>query len=162
MKKLLILFLSWSIAILLLMSIANHAKSEEMIMYVISTETYVNVRESASTKGKIGGYLDFGWEVTVTDEKTDHSGTVWYRIDGITEQGYGYVCANYLIPNEPTKVNAKAKVNSNGRVKLYSRVNGKRKGWAKPGQVLNVKIKSDSWCLTDKGYIRSEYLAFDE
>ena len=63
-------------------------------MYCVSVDTYVNVREKPSTKAHSGGRLDFGNKVMVSDQVTDSSGTSWYRVNGITEQGYGYVCAN--------------------------------------------------------------------
>lgn len=145
----------WALVISLVISIA---RGEGTTMYAISRDSSVNVRLSPSTKSDIGGYLDFGWDVTVLDERKDSSGTLWYKVDGITEMGYGWVCANYLIPDKPTRTSDTYTVSASGRVAVYNRVEGKRKAWVKPGQKLRVTIYSDSWCLTEKGYIRTEYL----
>lgn len=143
---------------LALVCMITDAAAEGITMYAISRDSPVNVRLKPSTKATIGGYLDFGWEATVIDEQRDSSGTLWYKVDGITEMGYGWVCSNYMVPDKPSKVFDTYTVKASGRVAVYSRVEGKRKTWAKPGQKLKVTIYSDSWCLTEKGYVRTEYL----
>jgi len=139
--------------------VTTPASADDTItMYCICTDSRVNVREQPSTKAHIGGYLEFGWDVQVSGEVKDKSGTTWYRIDGMTEAGTGYVCSNYLITSKPEKVNLEATVRASGRVATYKRVDGKRKGWAKAGSKLTISVYSDDWCLTNKGYIRTEYL----
>lgn len=138
------------------------ATAEEYTMYAICTDSFVNVREKPSTKSKVGGYLDFGWDATVIDQVTDKSGTLWYKVKDITEQGYGWVCGYYMVSDKPERTKVEATVKANGRVALYSRINGKRKSWLKPGQKLTVTIKSDEWCYISKGgYVQTEYLAFE-
>lgn len=146
------------LALLLLLTSTAYADT----MYVVCTDSYVNIRDEPSTKAMIGGRLDFGWDVEVSGSTTDSSGTLWYRVDGLTEMGTGWVCANYLIFSQPEKVSKTAKVVSSGRVALYNRVEGKRKTWASKGSTLTVTIYSTEWCYTNKGWIRTKYLEFKE
>ena len=135
---------------------------ESITMYAICKDSSVNVRANPSSKAKIEGYLEFGWDVQVTDSKKDSSGTLWYRIEGTTELGYGWVCSMYLVPSKPERVDMIATVDANGRVATYKRINGERKGWVSPGTEVNVTIYTADWCHTDKGWIRTEYLQIDE
>ena len=163
MRRHLILWAVILLAVALVVLLIRTARADEPVtMYCVSTDSYVNIREKPSTKARAGGRLDFGDSVSVSGSTTDSSGTVWYKVEGVTEQGYGYVCANYLILSEPQKCSLTATVNASGRVAVYRRVDGKRKTWAKAGSTLTVKIRSDSWCLTDKGWIKAAYLQFDE
>lgn len=152
----------WAVIIIalaaVLLMIRAASAEEPVTMWCISSDTYVNVRERPSTKARVGGRLDFGDAVTVTGSARDGSGTTWYQVEGITEQGYGYVCSNYLIPSEPSRCTKTAVIRASGRVAVYRRVDGTRKTWAKAGSTLTIKIYSDTWCLTDKGWIRTEYL----
>ena len=143
-------------AVLLMIRVA--LAEEPVIMWCISSDTYVNVREAPSTKSKVGGRLDFGDAVEVTGSERDGSGTLWYRVSGVTERGHGWVCSYYLIDSEPAKTAKKATVCASGRVAVYKRVNGARKTWAKAGSTVTVTIESAEWCLTDRGWIRAEYL----
>ena len=152
----------WAVIILALAAVMLMIRvalaDEPVTMWCISSDSYVNVREAPSTKSKVGGRLDFGDAVEVTGSERDGSGTLWYRVNGITEQGYGWVCSNYLIDSEPAKTAKKATVCASGRVAVYKRVNGARKTWAKAGSTVEVSIESTEWCLTDRGWIRTEYL----
>ena len=151
------------LAAALVLCMAGMARGEEELitMYVICSDSYVNVRERPSTKAKIGGRLDFGDEVQVSELVEDRSGTEWYRVEAVTEQGCGYVCANYLTTAKPERVDKTATVSASGRVAVYRRVNGSRKTWVKSGAQVRIRIQSDAWCLTDKGWIRTEYLIFE-
>ena len=138
--------------------VAQCEEHEPITMYAVCNDSHINVRAKPSTKAEICGYLDFGWDVQVIDSAIDRSGNVWYKVDGISEYGYGYVYGAYLIDYKPELVDVEYKVESNGRVALYGKINGKRTGWAKNGAVLHVKIWSDEWALTDRGWIRTKYL----
>ena len=138
--------------------IAQCEEHEPITMYAVCNDSHINVRAKPSTKAEICGYLDFGWDVQVIDSVKDATGNVWYKVEGISEYGYGYVYGSYLIDYMPVVIDKEYKVNANGRVALYNKINGKRSGWAKNGSVLHVKIWSDEWALTDNGWIRTMYL----
>lgn len=143
-------------------AVSPAAAEEAVTMYCVCQDSRVNVRAKPSTKASVEGYLEFGWDCRVTGSARDSSGTVWYRVEGTTELGYGYVCASYLITSEPTRVDRQAKISADGRVAVYNRVDGRRKAWAKVGEDVQVRVYSDTWCLTDRGWIRTEYLRFSD
>ena len=155
MRRKLIIALVVLLAASIVIWMAGMAKGEEELvtMWVICSDSYVNIRERPSTKAKIGGRLDFGDEVQVTELVEDRSGT---------ELGHGYVCASYLTTSKPERVDKTATVSASGRVAVYRRVNGTRKTWVKDGAQVRIRIQSDAWCLIDKGWIRSEYLILEE
>ena len=164
MRRKLIIALVVLLAASMVIWMAGMARGEEELatMWVICSDSYVNIRERPSTKAKIGGRLDFGDEVQVSELVEDRSGTEWYRIEDVTELGHGYVCASYLTTSKPERVDKTATVSASGRVAVYRRVNGARKTWVKAGAQVRIRIQSDAWCLSDNGWIRSEYLILEE
>lgn len=150
------------IAIVVMFSAFPALADEQEVMYAICRDGSVNVRAQPTSKARVEGYLEFGWDVTVTDSKVDGTGTLWYKIVGTTELGYGWVCSQYLIRSKPENVSWEATICANGRVAAHKRVNGARKCWVSPGAKVQVKIFSEDWCLTDKGYVKTEYLQIDE
>lgn len=134
------------------------AWAEGYPMYVICTPgKEVNVRARATIHSDRTGYLCFGDEVTVIRSKDTRTGT-WYLIDGVTEYGQGWVSGLYLTDDKPTADGREMVVASNGRVALRDGVDGKRTGWAKPGEVLQLICSSSGWAKTNRGYIRTDYL----
>lgn len=164
MRRKLIIALVVLLAASLVVWMAGMAKGEEepVTMWVICSDSYVNIRERPSTKAKIGGRLDFADEVQVSELVEDRSGTEWYRVEDVTELGHGYVCASYLTTSKPERVDKTATVSASGRVAVYRRVNGTRKTWVKDGAQVRIRIQSDAWCLIDKGWIKTEYLEVED
>ena len=144
--------------------IVTYSKADEpTTMYVVSAHNVsINVRHNPNTRSDIVGRLEFGWDVEVVESKKI-KGVQWYKVNGISEYGYGWVIGYYLINSEPERVkDVKGMVNANGRVATYSKINSSRKSWAKPKETLDVSVYSDEWCYTNKGWIKTEYLAVDE
>ena len=59
----------------------------------------INVREEPSKEAEIIDSLEKGDSISVSDEKTDSSGTAWYHITYNTEDGYevsGYVAKEFV------------------------------------------------------------------
>lgn len=59
----------------------------------------INVREEPSKESEIIDSLEKGDSISVSDEKTDSSGTAWYHITYNTEDGYevsGYVAKEFV------------------------------------------------------------------
>lgn len=59
----------------------------------------INVREEPSKEAEIIDSLEKGDSISVSDEKTDPSGTAWYHITYNTEDGYevsGYVAKEFV------------------------------------------------------------------
>lgn len=118
-------------------------------------KSYVNLREKPSTRSKIVGYLDVG-DGAETDWEVKNG---WLHIISPSmECGDSWVNLSYIVESKPERVNASFEVVGNGRVALRKTVNGKRRAWARHGDMLKVLWVSDEWSLTNRGYIKTEYL----
>ena len=142
----------------LLLSIA---KADTVTMYGVCERGSINVRSKPNGHSEVCGKLEFGWDVDIIGTKKAGNVT-WYKVDGITEYGYGWINGNYLLSSEPTKPKETyGTVTANGRVAVYS-ITGKRKGWVKPNETLQIIIFSDERCFTDKGWVKTKYLTLKE
>ena len=135
------------------------AEDEYETRYVICMPgDYVNIRPFPSTKHDSCGYLEPGDEV-VTDGRKKN-GFV-HCVDMNTEASEGWVFAGYLITDKPERVSGTATIVSYGRLAARKYVNGKRTRWLKSGATVKVYYWSDSWVLTDCGYLMTKYLELD-
>lgn len=118
-------------------------------------KSYVNIRESPSAKSRIIGYLDCGDGV-----ETDwvRNGDWLHCVNLSLELTDGWVYAGYIVEDQPEFVDSEYKVVSSGRVALRKMVCGKRRAWIKSGKILKVLWRSNEWSLTNRGYIKSEFL----
>ena len=146
-----------------LTGISTAAAAETWTMYAIcQPDGEVNIREKPNIHGTVSGRLFFGDVVQVSNVKTDSHGRKWCRVEDVTEWGHGWVCASYLIDTPPTvEQYAVATVRASGRVAVRKEPDGERKGWIQPGETVAVSVSSASWCLTERGYIASEFLEID-
>lgn len=152
-----IVIICFLIGFLLGLLILNTSEAETVTMYGVCEKGSINVRLKPNGHSEVCGKLEFGWPVDILDSR--QSGKVtWYKVDGITEYGYGWVNGNYLLSSEPTKPEEMhGTVTANGRVAVYS-ITGKRKGWVKPNESLRVIIYSEERCFTNKGWVKTQYL----
>ena len=128
---------------------------ESRVFIFCNPETPVNVRRSPKTGAKISGRLDFGDEV-ITDGVIKNG---FLHIYGITEDGEGWIFAGYTVQDQPDKLDkAWANVAASGRVMSYRWVDGKKNKWVKVGTDIRVYAVCEEWAVTEKGYIRTEYL----
>lgn len=140
---------------LLLFVLLLWADSKADTKYVL-VQSELNVRSRPSLGGEVHGRLYAGDRVEV--EKTYHD---WSFLTDIpSEETCGWVSSNYLVSSPVTEMNCQATINANGRVALRKSVNGDRKSWAHPGDILTVYGKSDTWSVTNRGYIKTEFLSF--
>lgn len=118
-------------------------------------KSYVNLRAKPSKNAQIVGYLDCGdgaetdWEV---------KGSWLHIISPSTEYGDSWVNLAYMTDSKPEKVNETFVVVSSGRVALRKTIDGKRRAWIHEGDTVKVLWVSDEWSLTNRGYIKTEYL----
>lgn len=135
-------------------------EEEYMIAYAICTPgDVVNIRGNPNTKQSPTGYLEPGDRVYLDFKKRNG---YWHAVNLSTEAGEGWIHAGYLVFDEPIVMEQGATIISNGRLAARKYVNGKRTRWLKPGAHLTVLVWSDEWCLTNCGYVRTEFLKMDE
>ena len=134
----------------------SYPGNENEVAFVICMPgDYVNVRPFPSTKNERIGYLDPGEMVYLDGKKKN--GFV-HCVGMHTESGEGWVYKGYLVDEEPERMNQKASVNSKGRLAARRSINGKRRKWLQPQDIVRVYYWTDEWALTDSGYVKSKYL----
>ncbi|MCE5342636.1 MAG: SH3 domain-containing protein [Eubacteriales bacterium] len=146
--------------ILLLFCIVTSACADETTLYVLCEPgSEVNVRTTASTKSTTEGWLTLGDAVSVDEEKEDSTGRDWFHcIDLSTEAGNGWVCAYYLVKTTVTIETYEGTVRADGRVAARRWPNGERKNWLKEGVELTVYAQTDEWAITNRGYVKVQFI----
>ena len=140
---------------LLLFFLLLWTNSKAETKYVL-VQSELNVRSRASLGSEVRGRLYNGDEVKVTRTYRGWS----FLEDLPSEEGFGWVSSGYLVDHPVEEVCKQGVIAANGRVALRKTVSGDRKAWAYPGDVLTVYGKSDIWSVTDRGYIKTEFLSF--
>lgn len=138
------------------------ARADELQSRWVICTTFVNIRARASMNSDTIGRLMCGDEITV-DQTLRRGGRWWYHcIDLATEQTTGWVCADYCTDSAVTVCDETATVTASGRVAIRASIHGKCTRWVKPDAELSIIAYSDTWALSTRGYIKMEYLTFDQ
>lgn len=116
---------------------------------------YVNVRTSASTRSESLGRMDAGDSVQI-DGRTKNGFA--HAKDLSLEMEEGWIHAGYLVFDEPKADGEIHRIRANGRVACRKWINGPRRCWVQSGSEVKVWFTSAEWCVTNKGYIKSEYV----
>ena len=127
------------------------------VQYVICMDR-VNVRMGASSRSDEVGWLEPGDVVYLDGQKK--SGFVHCEIPSI-EAGEGWVHKGYLVDEPPEKINRTGIIVGNAKVQARKNVDGKRTRWLKPGGEVRVYWWTSDWCLTNCGYVRTEFIELD-
>lgn len=122
---------------------------------ICQPDSYLTIREKPRKNGKIAGQLYLGDRIE-TDGKTKNG---WLHIiNASTEAGDGWVYARYVVDDEPMVVTGRAWVLEGGRVAVRRYPGGKRIRWLKPGQEVTVYAWTAEWCVTNRGFVDSDFL----
>ena len=126
--------------------------------YAICTkDDYVNVRSKPGKTGTEIGRLDPGDMVLLDGQEKNG---YMHCVNLSFEEETGWVFAGYIVYDEPVYVDAEYTVVSNGMLTARKYVDGRRTGRLKPMTIVTVYYWSEEWCVTNKGYLRSEYLEY--
>lgn len=157
--KLLVAGLETVIALAVLVGIIiffSAASAEEYEGWIICTPgDYVNVRSGPGAKYECIGRFETGDRVT-PDGKRRNGFLHCVRLG--LESDEGWIHSGYIVDYEPRKVNREATVTGEGRVAARKNVGGKRTRWLQPGTKVFVYYRSADWCVTNRGYVQTEYL----
>lgn len=140
---------------------AAHAEQPEntSVGYVVCCPgDYVNIRPYPNKKGDVLGRFEPG-DVLYLDGK--RRGEFLHCVGLRLETDEGWIHRGYVLYDEPELVDRNGTVDAKGRVAARKNVGGKRTKWLKPGSELTVWYWSEEWCLTNRGYVKSEYIAID-
>lgn len=131
---------------------------EETVWILCNPESYVCIRSAPKKSAEAFGGTTCG-RALKTDGK-QKNGFV-HVVDLASEEESGWVSAMYVVHEAPEQAERKALVVSNGRLAARSGIDGKIVKWLKPMSEVTVLCWTGEWCLTDRGYVQSEYLEFE-
>ena len=117
---------------------------------------YVNIRENASRKSAAVGRLDPGDAVEITGE--GRNGFAEIRDLTLETAGGAWVYAGYIVFDEPEWYGDEMVVIGTARVAARRNCCGEVRSWLQPGTEVQVFWKTEEWCVTNRGFIRTEYL----
>lgn len=115
----------------------------------------VNARISARKRAETVGWYDCG-DYVETDGKTRNGFA--HIVNCSLEVNEAWISMRYLVKDKPVICEIKTVIIGSGRVAARGWVNGRRIAWLKPGQEVTVFAITEEWCVTDRGYIRTEFL----
>ena len=153
--------LLWIVAVALVWYINTDislSKAEDVYFIICKPGTSVNVRISPKTHSEIIGSKFFGDEIIVDKERNG-----FVHITNLnSEYTEGWIYKGFIVCDKPRESNRSGVIVSNARVAGRKYVNGKVTKWLKNGTGVTVYAESDEWCVTDKGYVRTEFIEIQE
>ena len=146
MKKIILIFFA-------VLFVGTAFAETEPVWILCQPDSYVNIREKPSGRSNSVGYAECG-DVFETDGKTKGG---FLHVIAAIEAGEGWISLGYVVYEQPVYVGYKMIVNSKGRVNARKTIDGKRRCWVYPGDIVTVYWMAD-WAVTNRGFIKSEYL----
>lgn len=142
-------------AIFAVFALFNATASADGYFILCNPKSSVNARISAKKKAETVGWYDCG-DYVETDGKSKNGFA--HIINCSLEVNEAWISKRYLISDKPVICEIRTVIIGSGRVAARGWVNGRRIAWLKPGQEVTVYAISKEWCVTDRGYIRTEFL----
>lgn len=133
------------------------ASAEELTTgYVIcQPDDFVNIRSGPGRQSECIGMFGAGEEIYLDGKKKNG---YLHIVNTRLESDDGWISKGHVVYDEPEYVNENATIVSKGRLAARKNVNGKRIRWLKPLATVKVYYWSDEWCVTNCGYLQSQYL----
>ena len=134
------------------------ASAGETVCYIIcNPKSYVCVRNTPKKGGMETGRFDCG-DYIITDGIEKNG---FLHIAEAFE-GDGWVYKGNVVYDKPVIERQHMRSSSNKKVICRRCVDGKKVGMLSNGDTVTVYARSFEWAVTDKGYIRIEFLEDDE
>ena len=131
------------------------AQAEDADCWVLCRDAdYINIREAPRKRAQIGGRALSAMRLTT--DGTERNG--FLHVVGVTEAGEGWIHAGYVVYSEPVALGREYMIMAEGRVACRKWIGGPRRSWVRDGDIVTVYYWTPEWCLTDRGYIRSDYV----
>lgn len=131
------------------------ADTETTVWIMCQPGDWVHVRRRASTKSESLGRLEAGDPVVFTGGTKDG----FIRAKVSLEENEGWIYAGYVSAEKPVNMGgADYVVRADGRVACRKCIDGARRCWVVDGSRVSVYWMTGEWAVTNKGFIRSEYL----
>lgn len=153
LKKLIVLLILWAVILIMGISVLEYAGADGY--YVLCTpDAEVNIRARPKLKSEIVACTFFG-SLVETDGKEVNG---WIHVTDISgEVSEGWIYKGLLVEDEPVASPGRAQV-FGGRVACRKYMDGKVTRWLEEGSGVEIYAISEEWCVTEYGYIRTEFL----
>lgn len=120
---------------------------------------YVNARRKPSGRSEVLGRFDAGDEVVLDGKKRNG---FMHVISAGLEEDECWIHSGYLVYDRPEYFGGiSGVVSSNGRLAARKRIGGERRMWLGTGDTVRIWYRSDEWCVTDKGFVMTEYIEWN-
>ena len=152
-----ILFSLLIIAVVLLSAyFMTRARSEESVWVLCQPDSWVNVRATPSKHSNEIGRMECG-DSAYTDGKTKNG--YLHLVNLSFEEDEGWIKKGYIVYDEPYRpVIYDTTVDSKGRVAARKTIKGNRRCWLNDGQNIKVYMASSEWCVTNKGFVKTQFI----
>ena len=157
-KRVLLILLGLLCALSFALDIAYAEEAYGRIWILCDPESYVCIRSGPGKSADTFGGTTCGRSLE-TDGKRKNG--FIHVINLASEMDSGWVSTMHVVSEEPEAMKQTAIVVSNGRLAARSGIDGKVRKWLKPMERVTVLYWTSAWCLTDRGYVKSEFLEFE-
>ena len=161
-KKRYVVIMAVALCIMMAIYCANiitaTAQGTRFTAWVLCTPTgSVNVRSRPDVSGQKTGRLYLGDEITV--DSTTKTRNWVHSADLATEDGHGWVSAQFVTVDPVDLTQRRMVVDANGRVAVWETMSMRgRTGWIYPGEALTVYAISGEWAVIGQGFVHLGYL----
>ena len=139
--------------------ILSDAEAEEMDGYecwvICQPEGLVNIRTKPKKSAQEIGWACCGTRL-LTNGKIRNGYLFVY--DLAAEVSTGWISVRYITEEQPKEIGERMVIRAEGRVACRKWMDGKIVKWYRDGDQVMVHWMADGWAVTDRGYIRYEYL----
>lgn len=159
-RRLLLIMLAIVIALGVLTQ-ACHAEGgfeTETVWVLCQPDSYVVIRSHPSKNSDLAGMAYAGDDFETDGKRKDHYLHVYAPI----ELGEGWINLGYIVFYEPQEVNQRKIVEAKGRVAARRTIEGKLRRWLDINSELIVYWESEEWSVTNKGFVKSQFISETE
>ena len=140
------------LVVFIFIAAAGHA---DTVWVLCQPNSFVNVRANPKKTSAAISYMECGWGAETNNKSKN--GYI-FLTSASNEEGCGWVKQGYVVYSEPVLKTFKVNITSNGRVACWRSIGGRRRCWARNGDEVIVYAVSYIWSVTNKGFIKTEYL----
>lgn len=146
------------IAIILLFRGLGVAEGEYDVYVICKPGDYVNARIRPSKNAEVIGYFETGDRLTT--DGTEKNGFIRI-VDASLEADVAWISTAFVVEDRPEITERRAMVTSNARLAARKGVGGKVRTWLHNGDEVTVLVISDEWCVTNKGFVKTEFIELE-
>lgn len=127
----------------------------DTVYIMCQPDSFVNIRASAKNGSEVIGRYDLGFPVETDGVKKNG---FLHLINLGLEATEGWVHAGFVSRDALTVRTVSTRIKADGRVACRRSIKGERRKWLHNGDLVTVYAYSDSWTITNQGFIRTEFI----